>query len=358
MNARLFIRAFALLVLLWPAGALAQGFAGLGTTTADGFAQPVPNPQFTFPEDHGAHPAYRIEWWYLTATLQGEDGRDYGIQWTLFRSALAPESRDDWTSPQIWMGHAGLTTPDRHFVAERFARDGVGQAGVTTSPFRAWIDDWDMEGLAAPTDDALSALQIRASGLDFAYDLSLQAEGPLVFQGDGGFSVKSESGQASYYYSQPFYAVEGVLDLPEGPVAVRGQAWLDREWSSQPLDADQTGWDWFSLHLDSGEKVMGFRLRSRVGEGYTAATWIAPDGASDPLPNGAFRVEELERTEVAGRSVPTSWRVQIPARGLDIQTRPVNPQSWMDTLFPYWEGPISFTGSHTGRGYLEMTGYE
>ena len=89
----------------------------------------------------------------------------------------------------------------------------------------------------------------------------LQAEGPLVLQGDRGYSVKSAGGQASHYYSQPFYRVTGRLDLPAGPVAVTGQAWLDREWSSQPLAADQTGWDWFSLSFDTGEKMMGFVLR-------------------------------------------------------------------------------------------------
>jgi len=26
-------------------------------------------------------------------------------------------------------------------------------------------------------------------------------------------------------------------------------------------------------------------------------------------------------------------------------------------MFPYWEGPVFATGSHEGRGYLEMTGY-
>ena len=29
----------------------------------------------------------------------------------------------------------------------------------------------------------------------------------------------------------------------------------------------------------------------------------------------------------------------------------------MGTSFPYWEGPVSFTGTHRGVGYLEMTGY-
>ena len=52
-------------------------------------------------------------------------------------------------------------------------------------------------------------------------------------QGEAGFSLKSEAGQASYYYSQPFYAVRGTLSLDGRAVAVTGQGWLDREWSSR-----------------------------------------------------------------------------------------------------------------------------
>ena len=109
--------------------ASAQGFAGLGTE-AEGFALPERGIPFVVPGDHGAHPDYRIEWWYVTANLTGADGRDYGLQWTLFRSALAPETpgagAEGWASPQVWMGHAGLTTPEAHFAAERFARGGTG----------------------------------------------------------------------------------------------------------------------------------------------------------------------------------------------------------------------------------------
>ncbi len=358
MNARAIFISMVLAYLVAPGVSHTQGFAGLGETADEGFAQPRPDPEFVFPEDHGAHPAYRIEWWYLTSNLQGDDGREYGIQWTLFRSALAPAQSGDWSSPQIWMGHAGLTTPDRHFVSETFARDGVGQAGVSTEPFLAFIDDWEMRSTAPADADALSALALSARGPDFSYRLDLTARGPLVFQGDRGFSVKSESGQASYYYSQPFYEVSGQLLLPDGPVNVTGSAWLDREWSSQPLEDDQSGWDWFSLHLDTDDRVMGFRLRSTTGNDFTAATWISPVGESTPLPNGAFQVTPLTTTEVAGRLVPTEWRVQIPSHGLDIETTALNPQSWMGTLFPYWEGPVRISGSHSGRGYLEMTGYE
>jgi len=225
---------------------------------AEGFAVPQRGYVFSFPQDHGAHPAYRIEWWYLTATLTGADGQDYGIQWTLFRSALRPETEPGWRSPQIWMGHAGLTTPDRHFVAERLARDGIGQAGVSVAPFRAFIDNWYMSGL---NDSGIAQLSLGASGTDFGYDLTLSADTALVFHGDAGYSVKSNAGQASYYYSQPAYEVTGTLELPEGPMPVTGAAWLDREWSSQPLAADQTGWDWFSLSFTSGARLMAFRLR-------------------------------------------------------------------------------------------------
>jgi predicted secreted hydrolase len=339
------------LAALLPAAALAQGFAGLGTD-AGGFAIPQRGVPFDFPADHGPHPDYRIEWWYLTANLTGDDGRDYGIQWTLFRNALAPGEAEGWDSPQVWMAHAAVTTPDGHHVAERFARGGIGAASVTAEPFAAVIDDWAMQG---PT---LADVNVTAQGTDFAYDLQFTANGPFVPQGDGGFSVKSAEGQASSYYSQPFYSVAGTLSLPSGEVAVTGSGWLDREWSSQPLSGDQTGWDWFSLHLDTGEKVMGFQLRSRTGAPYTAATWITPDGTPTPFPDGAFRAQPLEITQVAGRDVPTAWALTLPDRGLAVEVRALQPQAWMDTAVEYWEGPVRITGSHTGRGYLEMTGYE
>ena len=343
-----------LAALLLAPMAHAQGFAGLGTD-ADGFAIPERGRALVFPQDHGAHPDYRIEWWYLTATLTGEDGQDYGVQWTLFRSALAPEDRPGWDNRQVWMGHAGLTTADAHFSAERFGRGGVGQAGVDSAPFRAWIDDWHMTSHAAPDQDAFDALEVNARGPDFAFSLDFTAEGPLVLQGDQGYSVKSAQGQASYYYSQPFFTVAGTLDLPGGPVAVTGQGWLDREWSSQPLAEDQAGWDWVSLSFDDGHRMMGFQLRGR--EIFTAGTWITPDGRPTPLADGAVRFTPRQHTRINGRDVPTHWQIDWADGGLSITTEPLNPHAWMDLSVQYWEGPLRFSGSHSGRGYLEMTGY-
>lgn len=351
-------------LLLWiilASAALSQGFAGLGTKV-DGFALPDPDRVLVFPADHGPHPGFRIEWWYLTANLTDANGRAYGVQWTLFRSESRPAGPGEvsaaWQSPELWMGHAALTTSTAHFVAERLARGGTGQAGVSldAAGFQAWIDGWAMTGLAAAGSDPFSAMTVKAGGDGFGYDLTLRAEGPLVLHGAGSYSVKSETGQASHYYSQPFLRVEGRLDLPEGPVTVSGTAWLDREWSSQPLAPDQSGWDWFSLSFDNGEKLMGFVLRDGSG-GFRSGSWIAADGTVEPLAEGALMAEPMDHATVAGRTVPVGWRLRLEDKGLDIHLTALNPDAWMATSLPYWEGPVTISGSHPGRGYLEMTGY-
>ena len=336
--------------------AYGQGFAGLGEKI-DGFTIPSPEAPLVFPGDHGPHPDYRIEWWYVTANLQAADGTDYGVQWTLFRTSLAPSGGKGWSTPQLWMGHAALTSPTQHYVAERLARGGIGQAGVDAAPFSAWIDNWKMLGQPTTTGDAISNLTLAASGQDFSYALQLAAKGPIVPQGKSGYSVKSAKGQASYYYSQPFYDVKGTLNLPGGPVAVTGKAWLDHEWSSQPLAADQTGWDWFSLHFNTGEKLMGFRLRDS-GAGFSSATWIGADGKPEPQSPGTLKITPLEMATVEGREIPMRWRIELPNHGVDVSTKALNPKAWMATQIPYWEGPVRFEGSHVGEGYVEMTGYE
>ena len=132
---------------------------------------------------------------------------------------------------------------------------------------------------------------------------------------------------------------------------------MDREWSSQPLASDQTGWDWFSLHLESGEKLMLYRLRQNQSEPYLTGNWIEADGRSVVLSANSIAMTPTATTEVAGRKLPTHWRIAVRDHGLAIETVPLNPASWMGTRFSYWEGPISFTGTHQGVGYLEMTGY-
>ncbi|QKZ06218.1 lipocalin-like domain-containing protein [Pseudomonas eucalypticola] len=333
------------------------GFAGLGGQAA-GFAQVTPGAPLVFPRDHGAHPDYRIEWWYVTANLSAADGSVFGAQWTLFRSAQAPGAEaPGWSHRTVWLGHAALTGANWQHSAQALARGGIGQAGVETQPFAAWIDDWRLDN-PAPSTAHLGNLRVQARAADFSYELNLRTDRPLVLQGVQGYSQKSQQGQASWYYSQPFYQVSGQVQTPDGQWHVTGQAWLDHEWSSQPLAANQQGWDWFSLHLDDGAQVMLFRLRQQGGPDFVSGSWTDADGHSEALDSGQVQLRPMGANATLDQHrAPTQWQVRIPTHGLDIRVEAFNPDAWMKVTPPYWEGPVRITGSHAGQGYLEMTGY-
>jgi len=338
--------------------AFAQSYAGLDNS-AEGFATVVPGRAFSFPADLGPHPDYRIEWWYVTANLADSTGNAYGAQWTVFRLALKPGApQQGWANQQIWMGHAAVTRADLHRFSETFARGGVGQSGVDANPFHAWIDSWDMRGFDGMDAMTIAPLALSASGKDFSYALRLDADHALVLQGDAGYSRKSEHEQASYYYSQPFFKAAGRLTIDDKPVEVTGLAWMDREWSSQPLAPDQSGWDWLALHLKTGEKLMLYRIRQTDGHNYSTGNWISSDGKPQQILRSGIRMMPTATTEIGTRKLPTTWRIEIPAHGMAIECTALNTKSWMGiSSSPYWEGPINFTGSHAGVGYLELTGY-
>lgn len=348
----------------------------------EGFSQAVPGHSLSFPGDHGPHPDFRIEWWYLTANLQDESGEQYGAQWTLFRIAMQPSSDqtgnndakamtqvgNPWLSNQVYMAHAAITWPDGHAGFQRYARggdhDGVAQAGAQAEPFAAWLDDWSLHSAHAGAGNGWLPLQAEFREGDMGFKLRLDSDQDLVLQGQSGFSQKHASGSGSYYYSQPFLQAEGSLTIDGQETPVSGQAWLDREWSSQFLQPEQAGWDWFALHLDSGEKLMLFRLReksvsARNGD-FKHGVLISPAGQTTPLDSRQIEFEVLEKMRVHDRSLPARWRIKLPEIGREILITPVLEDQWMDVDFAYWEGAIKVSGTSEetrGRGYLEMTGY-
>lgn len=331
------------------------------------FEQARPGVGLRFPQDHAAHPGFRIEWWYVTANLKDTQGRNWGIQWTLFRSAVAPPhsdgqliDRNPWQADQVYLAHFAVSAPTQHRAFQRYARGGdyggVRQAGVVAQPFAAWLDDWELSS----TGPAWLPLRLHAAEDDVAANLVLSSELPLILQGDDGFSQKHPDGGGSYYYSHPFLRVSGTLQFAEERVAVTGEAWLDREWSSQFLQRDQQGWDWFALHLDDGSKLMAFQLRSLIGEPYRHAVRLWPDGRRSRASSNDLRLQAVAERQVAGRSLPLEWRLEWPSEALDLRVNAALDEQWMNLDFPYWEGRVNVlnpAGKATGKGYLEMTGY-
>ena len=131
-------RSFAggLLIASLGSKALAQGFAGLGES-ASGYAAVRPGRTFSFPADHGPHPEFRIEWWYVTANLTDAKGTAYGAQWTLFRQATKQGTQQEgWANQQLWMGHAAVTRADTHRTSETFSRAQPSREGGRAGLFR------------------------------------------------------------------------------------------------------------------------------------------------------------------------------------------------------------------------------
>jgi len=346
---------------------LTETLAGADTA---GYAQALAPQPFVFPDDHGPHPDFRSEWWYVTGNLTGVDGRDFGFQLTIFRSALsplAPASESAWATNQAYMAHFTVTdVAGGGFQAhERFARGAVGLAGASADPFRVWLEDWVIEGDSAST----FPVRLSAAAGEAALRLRLSPGKPAVLQGDDGLSRKGpEPGNASYYYSLTRLPADGTLVLRGDTLSVSGSAWLDREWSTSALGNALVGWDWFALQLSDGWDLMIYRLRRTDGSAApeSAGVLVDPSGGTVPLGWGTDITVESTGTWASPHDralYPSGWRLAVPARGWDLAVEPRRPDQELDLSFRYGEGAVSVRGVGeagrpvTGRGYVELTGY-
>ncbi len=345
---------------------VARALGGSDTAGYQRADQPRP---LRFPQDHGAHPGFRNEWWYLTGNLDDEHGRRFGYQLTLFRIALTPTEptgTSAWRTNQVYMGHLALTdvAGGRHLAFQRFARGALGLAGARAQPFRVWLEDWSV----ASTGETYLPLYLEAGEGDVALSLVLEAGKPVVLQGQDGFSAKSAApGNASYYYSLTRLPTRGSLRVGGQTFVVRGASWLDREWSTSALGPEQSGWDWFALQLEDGRDLMYYRLRLKDGgvDPHSAGVLVAPDGGSRRLEATDVHLEALAhwRSPHSGDRYPVSWRLKVPDAELDLTVRAVLDDQEMRLVVRYWEGAVDVEGTAgaapvSGRGYLEMTRYE
>ena len=346
------------------------------TRTADAvdFDAVLPERRIAFPEDHGAHPGYRTEWWYATGWLKRPDGGALGFQCTFFRvrTGIGEANPSAFAPRQLLFAHAAIADPalNRLRHDQRAARVGLGRAGFTTGRCAVWIGDWRL----AQHDNTY---RMQVAGADFAYALTLSTDAPPLLNGDAGFSTKSSDARhASYYYSRPQLAVHGTVTLAGHGEAVTGRAWLDHEWSSELLPAAAQGWDWVGINFDDGSALMAFRLRRADPAGaanatntspptplWSAATWQDADGRRRNLPPEAieFTAQRTWKSPRTGVAYPVEWRVR--AGEFTLHLTPLFDDQELDSRAStgaiYWEGAVRALagGREVGRGYLELTGY-
>lgn len=347
-----------------------------------------------FPRDHLPHPDYGIEWWYLTANLEDEQGIPVWLQWTLFRIKTGTSeskgrigekqnksggqgSANSWTDGQFYMAHFSMHTAQKHVYRELFATGGVGNVGVYDRKIH--INDWQLskseQGL--PSGLTLSYVD-NDTGTEVSVDLDLDTRDNYLLQGDGGYSLKHpETSLASYYYSLPNISVVGRVSFGDKTNNARkmhhikGQAWYDHEWSSMFLSEHFSGWSWFSIHLDDGSKVTLFTLEPNphlLTQPYKEAWYAAimyPDGTVTRLSDDQINVVETQWQDTVIGTIPTNWHITLrdffpdkhtsDFQNLDLDIEVNKHRQISPFTIPYYEGAITVTGNKSGTGFVEMT---
>ena len=332
--------------------------------------QAHPDRALEFPRDHASHPNYRIEWWYYTGNLEGDDGRRFGYQVTFFRVGVDrdPENPSVWAVRDLYMAHLAVTDLDRgqHLVSERLNRAGVSWAGARTDRLYVWNEDWHLRA-----EEGHHLLRAISDDGQFGVDLRLAADQPPVLHGRDGFSQKGlQRGNASHYYSLTRMETTGELQLGGERMSVTGLSWMDHEFGTTFLEPSQQGWDWFSLQLDDGSDIMVYVLRQQDGtrDSHSSGTLVFPDGQVLALaPDDIELVPDRQWVSPTSRArYPVEWTVEVPGESLRLEVRAaVDAQELhteQSTGVTYWEGAVVITGTRQGRsvggrGYLEMTGY-
>ena len=335
-----------------------------------GWRDAQPGYAFTFPDDHAAHPEFRIEWWYYTGNLDAHDGRRFGYQVTFFRVGVdpTPDNPSRWAVRDLYMTHLAISDPAgrRYRFVERLNRAGPGLAGAATDRYHVWNDDWHVSRDA----DGRHVIEVQEDGL--GVNLLLGEGRPPTINGRDGVSQKGAvGGNASHYYSITRMPTRGVIVIDGERTPVTGLSWMDREFGTTFLEADQQGWDWFALQLSDGSDLMLYQLRRDDGlrDPHSSGTLTRANGEVVRLTSGEFALDPtgaVFRSVSTGAAYPLEWRIAVPGEALSLTVSTPLANQELDatasTGVAYWEGLVDVAGTHggrevTGRGYMEMTGY-
>src|SRR5258708_22465282 len=223
----------------------------------------LPGYRYKFPRDHFNHPDFQTEWWYYTGNLKSADGHRFGFELTFFRQGVDRDSKTPgtWEVRDLYFAHLALSDLDggKFLHAERTNRAGPGIAGVSEADGRIWNGNWQVAWRG--DQQVLHAIDGR-----FALHFTLRSAKPPVIHGENGVSQKAEgAGRASHYTSLTRLNTHGEIELGGRKFPVAGTAWVDHEFFTHQLEADQVGWGWISIQLPYNSELMLFCIRRHDG---------------------------------------------------------------------------------------------
>ena len=335
------------------------------------FQEAVSGYTYQFPRDDFSHDNFRIEWLYYTGNLESDKGRRFGYQLTFFRVGLEGynliNNPSKWKVDHIYFAH--MTVSDiqnkKFYFFERINRKGIKNAGAATDRFMIWNSDWNLSAEG-------NIQKIKAIENDTGIELSLTPIKKRVFHGKNGISIKGDNkGNASHYFSYTRMKTEGSIFIKGEKFQVKGSSWMDREFSSNPLNPSLVGWDWFSIKLDNQTEIMLYQLRKKNGntDPHSSGTFISADQNYHHLTLNEFSISNKSSwtSEKTGAIYPAVWEIDILESDIHLIITPDFSNQELYHLRSisgsYWEGSVSIKGSVggkpvTGTGYVELVGYE
>ena len=362
--------------------------AELPSSVRPEFALPQPGRIFQFPTDHGSHPEFKIEWWYITGHLTSEGDQRHGFQATFFRRAsdvrpsphpagtnasTASPSTPNFANDEFFLAHmAWLDVSTKTFRHEERLNRRGWDAQAATNRLEVRNGNWSLKDLG-PDAQGQPKLELRGGiQADLFWRMSLTPKKPLVVFGTNGVSRKArEPSAASHYLTFPRLAVTGELRRGSKTERIEGEAWMDHELSSSQLGEGQVGWDWTSIQFFDGRELMAYRMRRDDGttDAFSTLAWIGKGGRVSQWGPDRFtwRGEGQWKSPRSGGTYPAAVLLTVPKPdGRPGPTLRIEPLCADQELsggiagVPYWEGAcrvLDAQGKEVGRAFVEMTGY-
>jgi predicted secreted hydrolase len=359
------------MISLFTFGMLPACLAAVPLETAEGFKVPQPGAPLAFPDAHGAHPGFKIEWWYVTGHLYADSGERFGYQATFFRSGLRPAAQQQETSfgdAQVYLTHMAISdvSGEQFLFEERLSRDGW-DAWSRTGTIDLRNGNWTLKAVAPDVGKIRLQASVRSEA---SWTLDLEPEKRLVRFGPDGTSRKGPGPDArSYYLSFTRLRTSGTLTIADKTYTVTGSSWMDHEIASNQLDPSYTGWDWIAIQLGDGWEVKAYLLRQADGSPspYSALIWIDPEGKLTYRGPESFTWDKSRQWQspVTGAAYPIAPVIKTthPSTGEQATFRFSPILQDQELALPgttYWEGAgrvFDAAGRETGSAYLELVGY-
>lgn len=326
---------------------------------AQDFAKALPGRQFEFPRDHGSHPEFRTEWWYVTGHLDSAGGQRFGFQATFFRQA----QRNGDAVEHLHLAHAALLDAKTGaFIHEEKLNRNGWDAGAAVMGLDVRNSQWSLR-MMPDSEQMKLVFTVKADAL---IELDLTPSQSHVIFGKDGVSRKGASPDAaSHYITFPRLKAKGSVRVGADRHEVTGEAWMDHEFSSSQLDEGQVGWDWAAIQLHDGRSIMVYRMRREDGSTDAASTLVivGKDGTLDQRSRDDFEWEPRGQWMSPRTQASYPIRARISSRGETFELRPLaldQEQGGSLTGLPYWEGAcdvFNADGKVIGRAFLELAGY-